>query len=91
MLLDNNDGDILDEVSQALGDLLHNTDPDALGRLIEQEELGTRHDGTADRQRFALTTRKCSRWLTEPLTELRKPCEHVIDRWPVSVRERAHR
>jgi hypothetical protein len=36
MLFDNYDGNIFDEVSQALGDLLHNTDPHALSRFIEQ-------------------------------------------------------
>lgn len=42
MLLDNNNGDIFDDLSQALGNLLYDADPRALGRFIEQQELGIR-------------------------------------------------
>ena len=87
MLLDNHNGDIFDEVAQALGYLFHNSDPHALGRFIEQQELGTGQHGAADRQHFTLTARKCSCYLVETLTELREPRKHLIDRWPRSVRE----
>src|SRR5262249_21291663 len=53
-------------------------------------ELGIGQDGPADRQHFALTSRKCSCRLLEALSELREPCEHLIDRRPLSVRERTH-
>src|SRR5215475_6668140 len=90
MLLDNDNGDFFGELSQPFRYLLCDADPDAFGRFIEQQELGIGQDGPADRQHFALTSRKCSCRLLEALSELREPCEHLIDRRPLSVCQRTH-
>jgi hypothetical protein len=44
MLLNDDNGNFLDELPEAFGDLLDNTDPHALRRLIEQQELEVRQE-----------------------------------------------
>src|SRR5436309_4246145 len=76
VLLDQHDRHLLHESPQALRDLFDDADPDALGRLVEQQELGPGQERAADRQHLALAAaqRRCR--LTEPLAQLRKERQH---------------
>ena len=40
MLLDEDDADLVSQIAQPFGDLLDDTDPHALGRLVEQKSVG---------------------------------------------------
>jgi hypothetical protein len=79
VLLDENDAKPGCEFGEAFGDLLDDSDPHALRRLVEQEKLWAPEQGPADGQHLPLAARQGVGGLPQALAELRKDVQHLAD------------
>ena len=68
-------------------DVLDDRRLDALGRLVENEELGTRHQRAADRQLLLLAAGEIAAAPPEHVVENRKQAEDLVVDDPLVPRE----
>ena len=59
-------------------DLLDDHRREALGRLVEQQELGAGAQDAADRQHLLLAARELGALAAEPLVQIGEQLEHVV-------------
>src|SRR5208282_814965 len=67
------------ELAHRLADLLHDDRGQALGRLIEQQELGARAQDTPDREHLLLAARKLGALAREALLEIGEEREDAFE------------
>ncbi len=78
MLLDQDHRHLARELLEPVGDLLDHAHPDALGRLVEHQQLRPAEHGAADRQHLALAARQRAGRLGKTLRQLGKEIEHIV-------------
>src|SRR3954470_20008205 len=91
ILFDQHDGDVAEiaQVGDRAADVLDDRGLDALGRLVEQQQLWPHHQRPADRELLLLAAGQIATAPAEHGLQHRKQREHVIRNVPVLALERA--